>query len=276
MTGKSQENHYQYLFTCQVEDMAVVEQNLKNNFLTLREEKSQENYFYIHSWGQNNVHYLQTHPQFLHEIYLQPDENKPIVKIIQKTKPSLQGCYLITNDVLQKTQRAKNGEFYTRIEDGEKELSMYELSIGNDKIVFCNCDDAFDRDTRRTSAFTLYFIQNLQKLRPQKLICTHNSGTINLFHQGTKGYIFIKDRFREMKDDPSNYTGSFVPSLSLKILTEEADIACTPPTFSKTIDYWKKIDPSGKLFLIISKITNPITKAFIPFLKIIKFGLGTI
>jgi hypothetical protein len=51
----------------------------------------------------------------------------------------------------------------------------------------------------------------------------------------------------------------------LKILNEEADIVCTNPPFSRAADYWKIIIESGKKFLIISNISNIVTKSFIPF-----------
>jgi hypothetical protein len=53
----------------------------------------------------------------------------------------------------------------------------------------------------------------------------------------------------------------------LKILKEDADIVCTNPPFSRAIDFWENIIKSGKKFLIISNIANPITKAFIPYFK---------
>jgi hypothetical protein len=90
---------------------------------------------------------------------------------------------------------------------------------------------------------------------------------VDLFNEGTKGYIFTKDGFREFREYPKNYTGSFDHPLSLKILYEEADIVCTNPPFSRAIEYWKMIIESGKKFLIISNITNPITPAFIPYFK---------
>ncbi len=77
--------------------------------------------------------------------------------------------------------------------------------------------------------------------------------------------MFTKDGFSELKDYPKNYTGSFDDPLSLKILTEETDIVCTNPPFSRATDYWKIVVGSGKKFLIISNISNVITKSFIPF-----------
>ena len=50
--------------------------------------------------------------------------------IIWKTTPSLKERGLSPKDVLQKAQKIKNDEFYTRYEDVEKELSMYSKRIG--------------------------------------------------------------------------------------------------------------------------------------------------
>ena len=180
---------------------------------------------------------------------------------------------------MQKAQRINNDEFYTRFEDVEKELSMYSKSVWKNKTVFCNCDDAVDDDEKHTSAFPLYFIQNFNELGLKKLICTHNSGVVDLFNQGAKsryhrGYIFTKDGYREFKEYPEGYTGSFDHPLSLKILKEETDIVCTNPPFSRAADYWKITVESGKKYLIISNITNPITPAFIPYFKNNKVWAG--
>jgi len=188
---------------------------------------------------------------------------------IKKTAPSLKERGFTQKDVLQRAQRVDNDEFYTRYEDIEKELSMYDKSIWKNKTVFCNCDDAVDDDERRRSAFALYFIQNFNELGFKKLICTHYSasGPVDLFNEGAKGYVFTKDGFREFKEYPEGYNGSFDHPLSLKILNEEADLVCTNPPFSRAIDYWDIIIKSGKKFLIISNIANVLTTAYIHYFK---------
>jgi hypothetical protein len=184
-----------------------------------------------------------------------------------KTTPSLEERGLTQKDIMQKAKRVDNDEFYTRYEDVEKELSMYDKKIWKNKTVFCNCDDAVDDDEKDTSAFALYFMRNFKELALKKLICTHYSGAVDLFNQGAKGYVFTKNGFQEIgkKEYPKNYTGSFDDPISLKILKEDTDIVCTNPPFSRAIDYWKTIIDSGKLFLIISNITNAINTAFIPY-----------
>ncbi|MCL2040381.1 MAG: GIY-YIG nuclease family protein, partial [Bacteroidetes bacterium] len=46
MTGKSQENTYEYLYTCEVKDMKQVEKDIKQKFYKYREYKDKEIYFH--------------------------------------------------------------------------------------------------------------------------------------------------------------------------------------------------------------------------------------
>jgi hypothetical protein len=267
MTGKSKETMYQYLFTAEVKNMTKVENDIKEKYSNLREEKSKEIYFYNSALFKHYVTFIQTHTLFVKEIFIKTVEKKEIVKIIKKTTPSLEERGITKKDVLQKAKKVDNDEFYTRYEDVEQELSMYTKKVWKDTTVFCNCDDAVDDDERDTSAFALYFMRNFKELELKKLICTHYSGPVDLFNQGAKGYVFTKDGFREFKEFPKGYTGSFDHPLSLKILNEETDIVCTNPPFSRAIDYWETVIKSGKKFLIISNISNAINTAFIPYFK---------
>lgn len=268
MTGKSKENIYKYLFCCEVKDMTKVENEIKQKFATLREEKSKEIYFYNSPLFEDYIKFIKSNKLFKKEILLKTDDKiDKKFKIIKKTTPSLKEQGLSRKDILQKAQKVNNDEFYTRIEDIEKELSMYDKGIWKNKVVFCNCDDAVDNDDRNTSAFALYFLRNFIELKLKKLICTHYDGPVDLFNQGSKAYVFTKDGFSERKDFPKNYSGSFDDPLSLKILNEEADIVCTNPPFSRTIDYWRILINSGKKFIIISNIANVLTPAYIPYFK---------
>ena len=277
ITGKSKDNNYEYLFACEVKNMAQVEKDLKEKYSSLREEKSKEIYFFNSELFKHYVIFIKTHIMFVKEIVLKTEPKKQIVKIIKKTTPSLEERGVTRKELLQKAQKIKNDEFYTRYEDIEKELPLYNKSVWKNKTVFCNCDDAVDDDERNSSAFSLYFIKNFKELELKKLICTHYSGPVDLFNQGPKGYVFTKYGFREIdfeKIYPDGYNGSFEHPLSIKILKEEADIVCTNPPFSRAIDYWELIINSGKKFLIISAMTNPITKAFIPYFKSNKVWAG--
>ena len=267
MTGKSKENAYKYLFCCEVKDMSALENEIKKKFSALREEKSKEIYFYNSPLFEDYIKFIKSNKLFIKEIYLKTEDKTQKVKIVKKTTPSLKERGLSRKDILQKAQKVNNDEFYTRIEDIEKELSMYDKRIWKNKTVFCNCDDAVDNDERNTSAFALYFLRNFIELKLKKLICAHYDGPVDLFNQGSKAYVFTKDGFSEKKDFPKNYSGSFDDPLSLKILKEEADIVCTNPPFSRAKDYWRILIDSKKKFIIISNIANVLTPAYIPYFK---------
>jgi hypothetical protein len=222
----------------------------------LREKKGKEIYFFNPGLFENYVKFIKEHKLFIKEIFIKAADKRQVVKIVKKTTPSLEDRGMTRKDVMQKAQKIKNDEFYTRYEDVEKELSMYAKSVWKNKTVFCNCDDAVDKNERKTSAFSLYFLRNFFRLKLKKLICTHYDGPVDLFNQGPKGYVFTKEGFEEIYSTPLGYTGSFDDPLSLKILKEDADIVCTNPPFSKAKEYWNIIINSGKKFLIISNETN--------------------
>lgn len=247
--------------------MRQVENDIKNNFPHLREQKSKEIYFYNNALFDMYIDFIKSHDLFVKEIYIKPEEKKTVVKIVKKTTPTLKERGLTKKDVMQRAKNINNDEFYTRYEDVEKEIEMYPLDIWENKCVFCNCDDAVgeSRTEKDTSAFALYFIKNFMRLKLKKLICTHYSGQMDLFNAGAKGYIFTKDGVNEIIETPKGYTGSFDDDLSLKILKEEADIVCTNPPFSRAIDYWNIVIGSGKKFLIISNTSNVINTAYISY-----------
>ena len=276
MTGKSQENIYRYLFSCEVKDMTQVESDIKQEFKRFREDKKKEIYFLNSDLYADYVKFIKSHSLFIQEIHVE-NEKKPIVKIVKKTTPSLKERGVTAKDVMQRAQKVQNDEFYTRYEDVEKEISMYDKDIWKNKVVFCNCDDAVDEkngktNEKRTSAFALFFINNFKKLELKKLICTHYAGKVDLFNAGSKGLVFLityemgnDGALKIEKQSPRGYTGSFDDPLSLKILNEEADIVCTNPPFSRAADYWKIVIESGKKFLIISNIANILTTAYTPY-----------
>ena len=276
MTGKSKDSTYQYLFICEVSDMAQLDKDIKVEFSNLRKDNCEEIYFYNSSLLGRYVDFIREHKCFVKKIYIKQSVQTKLTKTTKSSVLSLKERGLTRKDVMQKAQDTDNDEFYTRYEDVEKELSMYDKSIWLDKVVLCNCDDACDTADRNTSAFVLYFLLNFKKLGIEKLICTHYRG--DLLNQDLKGYVFTRifkrDGFKEEKEYPSGYDGSFDHPLSLKILNEEVDIVCTNPPFSKAKDYWKVLIDSGKKFIIISNISNPIQTGFIHYFKNNKVWAG--
>ncbi|MDR1543005.1 MAG: adenine-specific methyltransferase EcoRI family protein, partial [Prevotellaceae bacterium] len=262
-----------------------VENDIKQEFIDLREGKSREIYFHTPNLFEKYVDFIKSHQLFVEEIPVQT-EDKPIVKIVKKTTPLLEERGITRKDVMQDAQKRKNDEFYTRYEDVEKEILMYDKEIWKNKVVFCNCDDAIDEkngitNEKKTSAFALFFINKFKELGLKKLICTHYAGQVDLFNAGSKGLVYLityemgKDGIIKIeKQSPKGYTGSFDDPLSLKILREEADIVCTNPPFSRAADYWKITIESGKKFLIISNITNVKNDAYIPYFMEYKVWAG--
>ena len=271
MTGKSKTVVYRYLFACEVKDMKTVENAVKEHFKAEKETNNREIYFYNPLKFEAYVTFIKSHNLFVEEIFIKTEPPKQItkVKIVKQITPSLKERGLSPKDVMEKAKKVENDEFYTRYEDVEKELSMYDKIIWEDKTVYCNCDDAVDDDERKTSAFVRYFLNNFRELGLRKLICTHYSGRVDLFNQGSAAYIayiFTKDgRIEIEKKHLKGYDGSFDHPVSLKILKEEADIVCTNPPFSRSIDYWNILIGSGKKFIIISNISNAINTAYIPY-----------
>ncbi|MFQ6342573.1 adenine-specific methyltransferase EcoRI family protein [Campylobacter sp. VTCC 70190] len=267
-TGISAENSYAYLFAAQVSDMKALEQDLKKKFSYLRELQKREIYLYNPSCFDMYVDFIKTSVYFLKKVVLKEPKEPRISRL--KTQPTMEERGVKQRiEILNRAKRIKDDEFYTRIEDVEAELSMYAPKIWQNKVIFCNCDDAVgqERDYTDTSAFALYFLKHFFRLKIKKLICTHYAGPVDLFNArtGTRGYVFTKEGATEMTNMPKGYTGSFDSELSVKILNEEADIVCTNPPFSKAIEYWQLLMKSKKKFIIISNVTIPISTAFIPY-----------
>lgn len=265
ITGVSADNKYSILFACEVSDMRQIEKDIKNQFPYLREIDNREIYFYNPSLLEMYENFILASPLFIKRVITKETKKQQIVK--QSTQPTMQDRGVTRKSLLEQAKRIKNDEFYTRIEDVEKELSMYPAKIWKDKVVFCNCDDAIgsNRDYTDSSAFALYFLKHFFRLKLKKLICTHYGSKADLFNAGTKGYIFTKEGASEIYRTPLNYTGSFDEFESLKILKEEADIVCTNPPFSRAAEYWQILMRSKKKFIIISNVTNCITPSFIPY-----------
>ena len=85
----------------------------------------------------------------------------------------------MANKNLNKAKEAKKDEFYTQLEDINKELRHYREHFRG-KTVLCNCDDP------RVSNFFKYFAYNFEFLGLKKLIATcYKSQDVNLFSEGT-------------------------------------------------------------------------------------------
>lgn len=70
------------------------------------------------------------------------------------------------NSRINKARRDKKDEFYTMIEDVEREMS-HHIHHFKDKVVYCNYDNP------KMSAFWKYFHVNFTKLGLKKLVATY-------------------------------------------------------------------------------------------------------
>jgi hypothetical protein len=77
MTGKSKDNSYQYLFTCEVKNMTELENDIKQQFGHVREEENREIYFHISHWFSEYVKFIKSHKAF---------EKKYLLKLMIKNK----------------------------------------------------------------------------------------------------------------------------------------------------------------------------------------------
>ena len=145
------------------------------------------------------------------------------------------------NSGLRGAQKAKKDEFYTRLEDIEKELRHYRDHFKG-KVVLCNCDDP------RVSNFFHYFSYGFEHLGLSKLITTcyksrardlfsenEDERAISLVYEGDKNGNRVPDieeiGVTQMKGD-----GDFRSDECVALLNQ-ADIVVTNPPFSLFREY---------------------------------------
>lgn len=147
---------------------------------------------------------------------------------------------------LQKANKEKYGEFYTRLSDIEKELRHY-TEYFKDKTVLCNCDDP------RVSNFFRYFALNFQILGLKRLIATcYKNDNPDLFSEGIVDKSIYSDfdgrfecneltdfkliPFKELNGDGTYSAGDFRSQDCINLL-KQADIVVTNPPFSLFREY---------------------------------------
>ncbi len=182
-----------------------------------------------------------------------------------------------TNSNLRKAKQEQNGEFYTQLEDIEKELRHYTQHFYG-KTIFCNCDDPYE------SNFFYYFATRFNDLKLKKLICTCYDGspmayTQLSFFEGAEKTVEKKDRkaykivITEVKDENNDGAvdiadveyllrnkknaltklkgnGDFRSEECIALL-QEADIVVTNPPFALFREYVAQLVEYDKKFLII-------------------------
>ena len=172
------------------------------------------------------------------------------------------------NTNLHAAKRAKNDEFYTRIEDINKELSHYRNHFKG-KAVFLNCDDP------EWSNFWKFFELNFEFLGLKKLISTHFERDKPSYKLEISGDVNGDGKVNELDiiKTPLEQNGDF-RSPECEALLEEADIVVTNPPFSLFREYIDLLVKHNKKFLVIGS-QNAITyKETFPLIQTNKLWLG--
>ena len=159
------------------------------------------------------------------------------------------------NSGLGKAKRQKKDEFYTRLEDIERELAHYKEHFKG-KTVLCNCDDP------RVSNFFHYFSYQFERLGLKRLITTcYKSQERDLFSQNdSERAIWLEytgDKNGNRVPDPEEIgirflkgDGDFRSEECIELL-KQADIVVTNPPFSLFSEYVAQLMKHGKKFVII-------------------------
>lgn len=179
---------------------------------------------------------------------------------------------------MHSAKKGKNDEFYTQLEDIERELKHYKEHF-KDKVVYCNCDDP------RVSNFFHYFSYNFEKLGLKKLITTcYKNQNRDLFSQNTSEQaIWLEyngDKNGDKVPNPEEIgihelkgDGDFRSKESIELL-KQADIVVTNPPFSLFREYVAQLVEYDKKFVIVGHQNALTYKEIFPLIKENKLWLG--
>lgn len=201
-----------------------------------------------------------------------------------------------SNTALRDAKKAKADEFYTQLDDIEKEVWHYKDQFKG-KVVYCNCDDPFE------SNFFKYFALRFNRLGLKKLMATSYSGSpiagtllpfadiagaeekksclieihevVDVDNDGKKDMIDVELLLRQDKNlsKPLEANGDFRSNECIEFL-KEADIVVTNPPFSLFREYVVQLVKYDKHFLILGS-QNAITyKEIFPLIRDNKLWLG--
>ena len=174
----------------------------------------------------------------------------------------------MSNTNLKTAKKSKNDEFYTLMEDIEKEMRYYK-DFFKGKVVYCNCDDA------RESNFFKYFSLNFEFLGLKKLITTgykSDGKGVVLVYEGDKNGNRRVDN-EEIIVNELNGDGDFRSEECIEYL-KECDVVVTNPPFSLFRQYVKQLMDYDKKFIIIGNQNAIICKEIFPYIKNNQLWLG--
>ena len=180
------------------------------------------------------------------------------------------------NANLHGAKRAKNDEFYTRIQDVEAELYHYRPHF-KDKVVYLNCDDP------RWSAFWRFFCLQFSVLGLKGLIATHYTGVTE---PGEPSFMIEAKRGRDDTmpggwvdpktggvQTPLEGDGDFRSPECVELL-KRSDIVVTNPPFSLFREYIGQLMEYGKGFLVLGNVNAITYKEIWPLIQSEQLWLG--
>ena len=172
------------------------------------------------------------------------------------------------NSNLHAAKSAKNDEFYTQLNDVEKEMKHYK-DFFRGKKVLCNCNDD------RWSSFFKYFSMNFEHLGLVKLTCVSYSKD----GHGMK-YVFDGDiNKNRMVDDEEviitelNGHGDFRDD-ECRALLDESDVVVTNPPFSLFREFIALMMEFNKKFIIVGNGNAVTYKEVFPYIKNNQIWMG--
>lgn len=185
---------------------------------------------------------------------------------------------MAANSDLHSAKRNKKDEFYTQLEDIERELIHYK-DFFRGKTILCNCDDP------RVSNFTKYFVLNFEFFGLKRLICTcykNNQPDLFSMNECDQAIYMVydgdKNGDRKANDDeyeihPLTGDGDFRSAECIELL-KQADVVVTNPPFSLFREYVAQLVEYDKKFLIVGN-QNAITyKEIFPLIQNNQLWLG--
>ena len=182
------------------------------------------------------------------------------------------------NSSLGRAKKQKKDEFYTRLEDIERELAHYKEHFKG-KTVLCNCDDP------RVSNFFHYFSYQFERLGLKRLITTcYKNQERDLFSQNaSERAIWLEytgDKNGNRVPDPAEIgirylkgDGDFRSEECIELL-KQADIVVTNPPFSLFREYVAQLVKNDKKFLIIGNVNAVKYKEIFPLIQANKLWMG--
>ena len=176
------------------------------------------------------------------------------------------------NTNLTDAKKAKNDEFYTQIEDIEKELNNYK-DFFKGKKVLCNCNDG--KINGAWSAFAQYFSMNFEHLGLKKLTCisyNEDGHGMKYVYCGDRNGNCIVDDF-EWEVTELNGHGDFSDEEGCQLM-QDYDVVVTNPPFSLFRDFVAQLMEYNKKFLIIGNMNAITYKEIFPLIKDNKLWLG--